>query len=196
MNAEQAIERIEALGYETGTPFFLHVGGASWYKNRLGVVQIFDRLQQLPAPAASRLLLVGSAFEPEVSEYLRAHDLEANVTRLEGLSNEDLRAVYSLAEALIFPSLQEGFGWPIVEAQACGCPVFTTGREPMTEVGGGAAVYFDPADPAAAARLIAGAIPGRAAICSAGLENVRRFSVEQMIDGFLKAYGQVAGSDR
>jgi glycosyltransferase involved in cell wall biosynthesis len=59
-----------------------------------------------------------------------------------GLSNRTLQAAYSLAEAFIFPSLAEGFGWPIVEALACGCPVLTTGEAPMTEVGGRAACYL------------------------------------------------------
>lgn len=191
MPAEQALERLDALGYDARLPFFLHVGGPSWYKNRLGLLQIFHRLQQLPTPEPVRLLLVSSDVEPEIRSYITASGLDDKVTRLSGLSNEDLRAVYSLAEALIFPSVQEGFGWPILEAQASGCPVFATNREPMTEIGGTAAIYFDPADTGGAAEIIAAAMPNRSQIRARGLENLRRFSVQQMVDGYLHAYDLV-----
>ena len=168
-----AMERMDALGYDARTPFFLHVGGDAWYKNRLGLMQIFEHLRTQPAPAAMRLLVIGSAFEPAVKRLLDKRELAPAVTRISGLSNEDLRAVYSLAEAFLFPSLKEGFGWPVIEAQACGCPVFASNREPMTEIGGDAAVYFDPADPAAAARTICDGLQHRAEICRKGFENVR-----------------------
>ena len=58
------------------------------------------------------------------------------------VGNEALAALYSGAELLLFPSLEEGFGWPIIEAQASGCRVVTTGKAPMTEVGGNAAFYL------------------------------------------------------
>ena len=188
---EIAVERLDKLGYDARTPFFFHVGAAAWYKNRLGVVQIFDQLQKLLAPATPRLLFVGGALEPEVQSYLKEAGIETRVTRLTGLSNEDLQAAYSLAEGLIFPSLQEGFGWPVIEAQSCGCPVFATGRKPMTELGGDAAVYFDPANVEEAAQIIAAALPNRAAIRQAGFVNLARFTVEQMIDGYMRAYQHV-----
>ena len=191
MPPEQALERLDALGYDARLPFFLHVGGASWYKNRFGLLQIFNRLQQTLAPEPARLLLIGGALEPELRAYISQSGLEGKVTLLQGLSNEDLRAVYSLAEALIFPSIQEGFGWPVLEAQACGCPVFATGREPMTEIGGDAAIYFDPADTAAAAAIIAESLPHRADIRRKGLANLSRFTVRQMVDGYLHAYDLV-----
>lgn len=191
-----ARQRLRAFGYDADSPFFLHVGAASWYKNRIGLVTIFNHLQKRLAPAQPRLLLVGGALEPEVQAYLQQAGLEDRVTRITGLSNEDLQAAYSIAEALLFPSLQEGFGWPVIEAQSCGCPVFATGRQPMTELGGDAAIYFDPADPAAAASIIAEALPNREAMRQNGLENVRRFSVDRMIDGYLRAYQHVLALQR
>ena len=188
---EEALERMNKLGYDASTPFFFHVGAAAWYKNRLGVVQIFDQLQKLRSPVVPRLLFVGGALEPEVLAYLKQAKLQSRVTRLTGLSNEDLQAAYSLAEALIFPSLQEGFGWPVLEAQSCGCPVFATNRKPMTELGGDAAVYFDPADVASAAQIMASSLASRDAIQQAGFINVSRFTVERLIDGYEGAYQHV-----
>jgi glycosyltransferase involved in cell wall biosynthesis len=187
----EALAALARLGYDASTPFFVHVGADAWYKNRLGLVEIFDRLQRSLAPAAPRLLLVGGAIEPALQQAIQTAGLDGRVTRLSGLSNEDLQAVYSLAEALIYPSLQEGFGWPVIEAQSCGCPVFATGRKPMTELGGDAAVYFDPADPAAAAAIIGQALNERAAICQRGFLNVRRFTIGNMIDGYVRAYRHV-----
>jgi glycosyltransferase involved in cell wall biosynthesis len=196
MPPELAVERLDALGFDPRTPFFLHVGGASWYKNRLGLMQIFACLQKMPSPPARRLLVVGGAFESDVQRFIDSAGLAASITRLSGLSNEDLRAVYSLAEAFLFPSLKEGFGWPVIEAQACGCPVFATGREPMTEIGGDAAVYFDPADPAGAASVIARALLTPGEIRRRGLENVQRFSVDTMIDGLLRVYEHVVATSK
>ena len=190
---EEALARLDQLGFDARTPFFVHVGAAAWYKNRLGLLEIFHHLQ---SSCPSRLLLIGGAIEPELQAFIDQHNLESRVIRLSGVSNQDLQAAYSLAEALIYPSLQEGFGWPVIEAQSCGCPVFATGRQPMTELGGDAAIYFDPADTAGAAAIIASALPRRDQIRSAGFENLHRFTVEQMIDRYLAVYERVLDSSK
>jgi glycosyltransferase involved in cell wall biosynthesis len=118
------------------------------------------------------------------------------VSFLRYCDNEDLRALYSLAELVLFPSWAEGFGWPILEAQACGCRVVTTGRPPMTEVGGQAAAYLDPADVADAAeavrRVLGETDADRNARVRAGLANARRFSTDKMIDKYLHIYHELA----
>ena len=58
----------------------------------------------------------------------------------------DLPALYSAAEAFVFPSLFEGFGLPVLEAMACGTPVACSGSSTLPEVAGGAALFFDPED--------------------------------------------------
>ena len=119
------------------------------------LLHLFAKLRVLIAdagqPPVPRLLFVGGALDAEMLAFIRDAGLEGQVAHLSDVSNEDLRAAYSLSAGLLFPSLQEGFGWPVLEAQSCGCPVFATGRKPMTELGGDAAVYFDPADVDAAA---------------------------------------------
>jgi glycosyltransferase involved in cell wall biosynthesis len=165
----------------------LGVGGAHWYKNRTGLVSIFAELQQFPE-APSRLLYVGPPLDPEQDEVLQRHGLRDAVVRLSGVSNEELRAAYALARGLLFPSWEEGFGWPIAEAQACGCPVFTSNREPMTEIGGDAAVYVDPDDSAGAARAIHAAFPSLAPRIERGLANVTRWSTSAMLDAYEQHY--------
>lgn len=188
---EEALAVLDKLGFDGRTPYFLHVGGGAWYKNRLVLLEIFDKLQKLLPNPLTRLLFVGEALGPEMLDYVSRNGLADRVFQLSNVSNDDLEAAYSLAEGLIFPSLQEGFGWPVLEAHSCGCPVFATGRAPMTELGGDAAVYIDPADTIGAAATIRGALAHREEIREAGLVNVRRFTVDHMIEGYVHAYEHV-----
>ena len=80
---------------------------------------------------------------------------------------------------------------PIIEAQACGCPVFTSDRAPMTEVGGTAAVYFDPTQPEQAAQAIADNLGAAARMAAAGRQNVLNFATERMVDEYLELYTQI-----
>ena len=125
-------------------------------------------------------------------EFVLRNALGDRVVELTNASNEDLQALYSKATALLFPSLREGFGWPIIEAQACGCPVFTSDRVPMTEVGGDAAIYLDPTDPPAAAAVIANSLDRIPQLRQAGLENAKRFSSSAMISSYSSVYQRLA----
>jgi glycosyltransferase involved in cell wall biosynthesis len=77
-----------------------------------------------------------------VQRALREVPAAGKVLFFNNLESRVLQAAYSTADALLFPSLAEGFGWPLIEAQACGCPVVTTDEAPMNEVGGDAAEYL------------------------------------------------------
>jgi glycosyltransferase involved in cell wall biosynthesis len=123
-----------------------------------------------------------------------AENALANVTlELTAVANEDLRALYSTAALLLFPSLEEGFGWPIVEAQACGCPVATSKRSPMNEVAGEAAIYLDPEDPSSAAATLKNALDRLEGIREASLRNASRFK-SGMIDGYIALYEKVCSA--
>jgi glycosyltransferase involved in cell wall biosynthesis len=92
---------------------------------------------------------------------------------------------------MIFPSFQEGFGWPIIEAQACGCPVATSNRPPMNEVGGNAAIYIDPDNPESAAAAVQRALSRIDGIRELSLANAARFKCSTMIDSYLSLYDKV-----
>ena len=173
------------------TPFLLHIGGNQFYKNRMGLLEIYQALLEQNSANSMRLILAGKTFTPEMRQYIAAKRLENQVVELAEPDNETLRALYSQAKALIFPSLYEGFGLPIIEAQSCGCPVFTSNRAPMTEIGGNAAVYFDPEQTKQAAQIIADNLGSNAMMQSAGVENVKRFSTEQMIAGYIQTYTKI-----
>lgn len=188
MEPEEAEEHLRALGLTDERPFLLHIGGNEWYKNREGVLRIFHHLVRLPGYEQHRLVMAGKPWTLRMRNYVEEMGFVGRIKDLVEVSNEHLRALYSTAEALIFPSLQEGFGWPIIEAQACGCLVVTTDRPPMTEVGGDAAVYIDPTDEVGAARTIAESLKDQQALRESGFLNVMRFSIDAMITGYLNAY--------
>ncbi len=140
------LEESDARGRLTGilTPadengFFLHVGGNQWYKNRSGVVRLYAqwlRDAEKPLP----LWMVGQA--PTAGLQTLADEIAPSgmVRFLPDLDDGQVHAAYSLATMLLYPSLEEGFGWPIAEAMSCGAAVLTTDAAPMTEVAGDAAI--------------------------------------------------------
>ena len=135
--------------------------------------------------------MVGQPFTSEMRQLIEAYSLSQKVIELVQVSNEDLCALYSSATALLFPSLQEGFGWPIIEAQACGCPVFTSNRPPMTEVGGEAALYINPNNPETAAKKIASILPRLADFKEKSILNAQRFTTEKMLSSYSQVYRKV-----
>ena len=82
----------------------------------------------------------------------RRRGSRANVTWLPDASDEELAALYRGARCLVYASLYEGFGIPVAEALACGCPIVTTAGSPMADLAGGDAVLVDPTDVAAITR--------------------------------------------
>ena len=151
------------------------------------------------------LVMAGAPLPKAIREWIQDQDQNPDQNRDEGgnplapplssrvietcnVSNEDLQALYSVATALLFPSLEEGYGWPILEAHACGCPVFTTHAPPMTEVGGNAAFYLDPRDINGSATTIARELPHLAESVEKNRLNAQRFSNPVMIEGYLREY--------
>jgi len=120
-----------------------------------------------------------------------------------GLEAKTMQAVYSSARALLFPSLAEGFGWPLVEAQACGCPVITTDEPPMNEVAGDAAYLlprlrsYAEVDEWASngatvlQTLLAEDAGQQMRRAERGRAWVRRFDADKAIEGYLAIYKRV-----
>jgi glycosyltransferase involved in cell wall biosynthesis len=190
MESEEVAQRLRRLSIDPGRQFLLHVGGNQWYKNRLGVLRIFAALRRLAVGRGLRLVMVGKPWSAEMRRLIVQNGISDVTLELVGVANEDLRALYSAATMMLFPSLQEGFGWPIVEAQACGCAVATSKRSPMDEVGGDAAVYIDPEDPEASAAILNYALEKVAGMRELGIANAARFR-SGMVDEYLSLYDKV-----
>lgn len=191
MPRDEARAAIRALGVDPDIPYLLHVGGDVWYKNRLGVVRIFAKLIEQHPQLSLQMVMAGKPLPGDIRAEIERRAMHERVKELVSIPNESLRALYSGATALLFPSFEEGFGWPIIEAQACGCPVITSNLPPMTDVAGGAAILIDPHQEDEAARIIGAALPAIERLREAGFKNVERFSVNEMSRGYIHAYETV-----
>lgn len=184
----QLARGLAELRLENSGRFLLHVGGNDWYKNRLGVLNIFAQLRKQEGFEDLSLVMAGKPFTEEMSAFVSQAGLEGQVHERCSVSDQQLAALYSAASALLFPSLQEGFGWPVIEAQACECPVITSDRAPLPEVSGGSAILIDPQDPAAAAARIACNWAALPELAVRGVSNAARFTERRMVEQYLAAY--------
>ena len=125
----------------------LSVGTSIPRKNLQVLPEIFRCLRT----AGVTLLRVGAPLPVELAAELRSVLGQDGMVELGGAPDELLILAYQRADALIFPSRIEGFGFPVLEAMAAGCPVVCTNVTSLPEVGGDAALYFAPDDPATAA---------------------------------------------
>jgi glycosyltransferase involved in cell wall biosynthesis len=137
---EEAISlTLERLGVHR--PYFLAIGAVSPRKNFKRLLTAWSRAKQ-GVEGGSLIIITkeGLRFSGEAS----LGTLPDGVHNLSVSNDEDLARLYSGAMGLLFPSLYEGFGLPIVEAMACGCPVLTSDCTAMPEVAGDAAILVDP----------------------------------------------------
>jgi glycosyltransferase involved in cell wall biosynthesis len=115
------------------------------------------------------------------------------VRRLGFVSDAELARFYRGAAVAVYPSRFEGFGIPVLEAMASGCPIVVSSHPSLDEASGDAAVRADPEDPAAIARAIEQAVNERERLAAAGLEHARRFSWRAVGETFLRGYERAAG---
>lgn len=129
-----------AVAFRPGYPYMLSVSNRKAHKNEPRLIEAFARASM---PAGLRLLLTGTA-TPELMELIEQYQLQERVLFIGRVAETDLPGLYSGALALLFPSLYEGFGLPVIEAMASGCPVLTSNTTSLPEVAGDAAMLVDP----------------------------------------------------
>ena len=188
------------LSFDDG--FILHVGGNQWYKNRKGVILIYNEWRKL-YNVNLPLLLVGSKPNHELIILCETSNFKESIHFLSDVEDKVLFKLYTKASVLLFPSLGEGFGWPIVESMALSTPVITTDEAPMNEVGGDAAVYIPRlkdgenifiwtkkgAD--AINKILSFEIEELEAIKKRGVENSKRFLLENQMAQFNRIYLEI-----
>lgn len=131
----------QKIGRNMTQGYLLHVGGNQWYKNRLGVVEIYDAWRS-GGKQPLKLLMIGEKPNKDLYHKATQSPYYSDIAFVDNLSDEYVRSAYAGASVFLFPSLAEGFGWPIAEAMACGCLVITTNEAPMTEVAGEAGFFI------------------------------------------------------
>jgi glycosyltransferase involved in cell wall biosynthesis len=151
----------------------LHVGRDVWYKNFPAVLRAFASLSIEDA-----VLVKVGILSVQTVALLQENDLLHRFVHFESLSDDELVVLYNVADVFVFPSLSEGFGWPPLEAMACGCPVILSDRGSLGEVGGKACIYVDPEDHKALASAISEVLSNRkvaAELRANGLVHSKKF---------------------
>ena len=108
------------------------------------------------------------------------------------IPDAELAALYRGARCVLYPSLYEGFGIPVLEAMACGTPVVTSRGTSTEEVAGGAAILVDPLDVASIADGIRQALARRDALVPLGLARAREFTWERAADSVVELWRELA----
>ncbi len=184
---ENAVSR-----FKLSKPYFLYVGNVYPHKN---VSRLIDAVGKVGAS----LVIVSprNVFLERLGREVIWKGLGKYVRILGFLSDLDLIDLYREAEALVFPSLSEGFGLPAVEAMSLGCPVVLAKATSLPEVAADAALYFDPLNPddiAGKLKQVLGSETLRKKLVERGLKRAKKFSWESMAKETLATYQEAASS--
>ena len=176
---DAAAARAHVAGYGVTKPFVLFVSSLWQYKNCDGLLRAWALART--ELGDRQLAIVGHGRDEKYSASLRSLAAELgiaqNVIFVGGVSLAETVRFYQGADAFVYPSFNETFGLPILEAMACGCPVVTSDTSAMPETAGGAAVLADPADPASIAKAVIEATgPGRDHMRDLGLKRAAEFT--------------------
>jgi len=186
--ATELVARLAKFPGLLDQPYVLHVGSGLIRKNRAGVLRSFALAR---SRWAGRLVFAGEPLNESEKMVMQELRLTAeSIIEAPDVSHAELAALYTRAHAMIFPSYSEGYGWPVLEAQACGCPVLCSNVTSLPEVAGPSALLFAPNDAQGFANaIIALTDPAtRAAQVAAGLANAAAFSEARMFDAYAQLY--------
>ncbi len=177
--------------------YVLYVGGADWHKNHEGMLAGIARARRL-APGLDVVLAWAARLDRnerrDVKRSARANGAADALLLLGYVPDDELAALYRGAAAQLFVSRAEGFGYPLVEAMAAGCPVIASNQPSTAEIAGDAALLVDPEDPDAIARAIVelgSSASRRQDLSRRGTVRAGRFTLERMAEGTLNVYRRV-----
>lgn len=148
-------ERV-ARKYGIPMPYLLFLGGERPHKNAQNVIRAFAEARRSRPDLPHVLALAGPMPKntARIDALIGALDLGSSIARPGLIEEDDLPGLFAGADALLYPTLYEGFGLPVVEAMACGTPVLTSSTSALQEIAGGYAFLVDPLDVDAIARGI------------------------------------------
>lgn len=169
----------------------LSVGAIQRRKNTIRLVEAFEQLE----PGWKLVLAGSSGFDSEVAlDRIRRSPRREDIQVLGYVPDSELEELYQRASIFAFPSLDEGFGMPVLDAMARGVPVLTSNVSALPEVAGDAALLVDPHDVTAIAggllRLTADTAL-REQLTRAGLRRVQEFSWEKSVEATWRVYGEL-----
>jgi glycosyltransferase involved in cell wall biosynthesis len=186
--ARERLAKIQS--WDSALPFVLHVGSNLRRKNREAVLRIFSLFRQ---KWNGCLVFAGDLLTPQLLSLAQQLGISDRVTQIHHPDNETLETLYNCALALLYPSRFEGFGWPVIEAHACGCPAVCSNAGPLPEAAGDAGLFRDVEDEKGfAADLLQLTDPAeREKWSEKSLRNAARFSMDKMIAQYIDIYRQL-----
>lgn len=186
-------------------PYILFVGSEHPRKNFVSLLRSFKSLKSDPRFKDLKLVKVGKGGGPEddfrgkTLRLIKALGLWGEVSFTEYISCENLPFYYSGAECFVLPSYYEGFGFPVLEAMACGCPVIISNRSSLPEIAAGVAIEVDPDDAKGLAKALSEVLTNkelRKSLAYKGIERASKFSWENAAGQTISVYCQVEESLR
>jgi glycosyltransferase involved in cell wall biosynthesis len=192
---DAADARAHVTSYGVTKPFILFVSSLWAYKNCDGLLRAWALARN--ELGERQLAVVGHGRDEKYAASLRSLAAELGIAQdvvfVGGVPLAETVRFYQAADAFVYPSFNETFGLPILEAMACGCPVVTSDTSAMPETAGGAAVLADPADPASIAKaIIEAAGPGRDHMRDLGLKRAAEFTWGATAAATLDVYREAA----
>lgn len=188
----------QTLGdYGIHSGYFLHVGKLEPRKNTVRLLEAFHLFRQTVRDDVKLVLAGRRTWRlDEIDAAIDRMDLRSSIIELGYVKYQDLPALYSGALAFVFPTLWEGFGFPVLEAMACGTPVVASSVTSIPEIAGDAALLVDPMQTGEIAEAMVRVFqePGlRERLRGKGLERVRRFTWRKTAEKTIALYHRVAG---
>jgi glycosyltransferase involved in cell wall biosynthesis len=185
--------------YGIPEPYLLIVGKLQARKNTVRALEAFALLKK-NTNLKHKLVMVGRKMwtSDEVFPQIENLGLQQDIVMTGHAPPEDIPLLYNGAAALVFPSLFEGFGFPVLEAWACGCPVVTSTATSLPEIAGDAAVLVDPYQSEAIAQGIERVLTDsglRQELIQKGFERVQQFTWKRTAEQVLRIYEAVAGQN-
>ena len=187
--------RVRVASYGATKPFILFVSSLWQYKNCDGLLRAWALVRR--ELGDRQLVIVGPGRDEKYVAQLHSLADELGITGdlvfVGGVPLEETVHFYRAADVFVYPSFNETFGLPILEAMACGCPVVTSDTSSMPEIAGGAAILSDPKDPASIARGITDAVgPRKDRLRDEGLRRAGQFTWGATAAATLDVYREVA----